>query len=171
VELTLEKFFSKGYYTMSTVSIFDSRYAGSDEVERSTAFANRYVMNGLIGKEWKVGESGRNAVTFDARVTYSGGRPFTPIDLAATRLNGGRTVFQEELAFSERYSDYFRWDAKIGFRKNSKNGKISQTIFLDFQNVTNRENVFVQRYNPVTDEINVVNQIGFFPDFMYRIQF
>ncbi len=171
VELTLEKFFSRGYYAMSTISVFDSRYRGSDEVERSTAFSNRYVMNALVGKEWKVGKENRNAITFDTRVTYSGGRPYTPIDLAATRLNQGRTVFREDIAFSERYSEYFRWDAKIGFRMNSRNGKISQTIFVDFQNVTNRENVFVQRYNPVTDEINNVNQIGFFPDFMYRIQF
>ena len=48
---------------------------------------------------------------------------------------------------------------------------MSHQFFVDLQNVTNRENVFVERYNPVTDEINEVTQIGFFPDFMYRIQF
>lgn len=171
VELTVEKFFSKGYYGLATISLFDSRYEGSDGVERSTAFDNGYVANALFGKEWPIGKEKRNVITFDTKVTYSGGRPYTPIDLEATRANGGREVLMEELAFSERYSDYFRWDVKFGFRLNGKKSKVSHQFFVDLQNVTNRENIFVKRYNPVTDEINDVNQIGFFPDVMYRIQF
>ena len=77
----------------------------------------------------------------------------------------------EDEAFSLRYADYLRLDVKFGFRLNSAKGRVSHQFFVDLQNVTNRENVFVERYNPVTDEINEVTQIGFFPDFMYRIQF
>jgi len=171
MELTVEKFFSKGYYGLATISLFDSRYEGSDGTERSTAFNNQYVTNALFGKEWPVGKDKRNVLTFDTKVTYSGGRPFTPIDLEATRANDGREVLQEELAFSQTYADYFRWDVKFGFRLNGKESKVSHQFFVDLQNVTNRENIFVERYNPVTDEINDVNQIGFFPDVMYRIQF
>jgi hypothetical protein len=170
-EFTAEKFFSKGYYGLATISLFDSRYEGSDGVERSTAFDNGYVVNALFGKEWPIGKEKRNVITFDTKVTYSGGRPYTPIDLEATRANDGRQVLMEEMAFSERYDDYFRWDVKFGFRLNGKNSKVSHQFFVDLQNVTNRENIFVERYNPVTDEINDVNQIGFFPDVMYRIQF
>ena len=75
----------------------------------------------------------------------------------------------EDIAFSENYGDYFRWDMKVGVRLNR--AKVSHQFFVDFQNVTNRQNEFVRRYNPVTDRINVVEQIGFFPDVMYRIQF
>ncbi|MEM9050837.1 MAG: TonB-dependent receptor [Bacteroidota bacterium] len=171
LELTVEKFFSEGYYGLATISLFDSQYEGSDGIERSTAFNNQYVTNVLFGKEWPVGKDKRNVLTFDTKVTYSGGRPYTPIDLEATRANDGREVLQEELAFSETYSDYFRWDVKFGFRLNGKESKVSHQFFVDLQNVTNRENIFVERYNPVTDEINEVNQIGFFPDVMYRIQF
>jgi len=171
LELTVEKFFSEGYYGLATISLFDSQYEGSDGVERNTAFNNGYVTNALFGKEWPIGKEKRNVVTFDTKVTYSGGRPYTPIDLEATRENDGREVLMEDLAFSETYSDYFRWDVKFGFRLNGKNSKVSHQFFVDLQNVTNRENIFVERYNPVTDEINEVNQIGFFPDVMYRIQF
>jgi hypothetical protein len=170
-ELTVERFFSRKWYMLATTSVFDSRYTGSDGVERSTAFNNRYVFNVLGGKEWPVGEKGRNAITFDTKFTTSGGRPFTPIDLEATRANGGRQVLMEDIAYSERYSYYLRWDVKFGLRLNSPKGRVSHQFFVDLQNVTNRENVFVQRYNPVTDAINTVNQIGFFPDFMYRLQF
>lgn len=171
LELTVEKFFSQGYYGLATISLFDSQYEGSDGIERSTAFNNQYVANALFGKEWPIGKEKRNVLTFDTKVTFSGGRPYTPIDLEATRANDGREVLFEELAFSETYDDYFRWDVKFGFRLNGKKSKVSHQFFVDLQNVTNRENIFIERYNPVTDEINEVNQIGFFPDVMYRIQF
>ena len=171
IELTLEKFFSKGYYMLLTSSIYNSKYKGSDDIERDTGFNNNLIFNFLGGKEWEFGPDGRHAWTFDTKVTASRGTPFTPIDLEATRANAGREVLMEELAFSERYKAYFRWDVKFGVRLNSKNKKVSHQFFIDLQNVTNRENEFVRRYNEVTDEINSVDQIGFFPDVLYRIQF
>ena len=171
LEITLEKFFSQGYYTLLTTSLFDSRYEGSDGIERNTAFNNQYVVNLLLGKEWKVGKEQRNAITFDTKLATSGGRYYTPIDLEATRANDGRELLIEEEAYSKQYDPYFRWDVKFGFRMNSKTKNISHQFFVDFQNVTDRKNVFVERYNEVTDEIDIVEQIGFFPDILYRIQF
>ena len=171
VELTLEKFFSKGYYLLMTTSVYESRYEGSDGIERNTAFNNNVIYNLLFGKEWKFGPDRRNAWTFDTKVTTAGGTPFTPVDLEASRQNAGREVRMDEIAFSERYDNYFRWDVKFGVRLNSAKKNISHQFFIDLQNVTNRQNEFVRRYNEVTDEVNVVDQIGFFPDVMYRIQF
>lgn len=171
IELTVEKFFSKGFYMLATGSIYESTYKGSDGIERSTAFNNQLVGNLLAGKEWKVGKAKRNALTLDTRLTSSQGNPFTPINLAATRANGGRQVLFEDQAFSQRYDDYLRWDVKFGFQLNGKSKKISHKFFVDFQNVLNRENEFVRRYNEVTDQINSVSQIGFFPDVLYRVQF
>ncbi len=170
-EITVEKFFSRGFYMLTTTSIFDSKYKGSDGIERNTSFNNGYVFNILAGKEFAIGKEKRNALTFDTKFTTSGGRPYTPIDLEATRENGGRTVYYEDEAFSLRYDEYLRLDLKFGIRLNSKIGRVSHTFFVDLQNVTSRENIFVKRYNPVTDQINDVTQTGFFPDFMYRIQF
>lgn len=171
IELTLEKFFSKSYYLLMTTSVYESKYKGSDGIERNTAFNNRFVYNLLFGKEWKFGEGGRNALTFDTKLTAAGGNPYSPVDLEATRANAGREVRKENVAFSERYDAYFRWDVKFGVRFNSKSKNISHQFFIDLQNVTNRKNEFMRRYNEVTDSVDVVEQIGFFPDVMYRIQF
>lgn len=171
LELTLEKFFSNNYYMLMTTSLFNSQYTGSDGVERSTAFNNQFVYNFLFGKEWQFGPGGRNAWTFDTKLTTSGGNPYTPIDLEATRQNAGREVLRQNEAFSLNYDDYFRWDVKFGVRINSGKRNVSHQFFIDLQNVTNRQNQFVDRYNEVTDEINRVDQIGFFPDVMYRVQF
>lgn len=171
MELTVEKFFSRGHYLLLTTSLYESTYEGSDGIKRSTAFNNNVVLNILFGKEWKFGPAARHAWTFDTKLTTSGGKPYTPVDLEATRANGGREVRMEQVAFEQRYKDYFRWDVKFGVRLNSARRNISHQFFVDLQNVTDRENEFIRRYNEVTDEVNVVNQIGFFPDVMYRIQF
>jgi hypothetical protein len=170
VEITIEKFYSKGFYALATASIFESKYTGSDNIERSTPFDNGYVFNILAGKEIKIGKAKRNALVFDTKLTTSGGRWYTPVALDASRASGFE-ILQEELAFSEQYDNYFRWDVKLGLKLNSSKRKIFHQFFLDFQNVTNRENVFAQQYNRLTNNIDQINQIGFFPDFLYRIQF
>ncbi|MEM9895290.1 MAG: TonB-dependent receptor [Bacteroidota bacterium] len=173
VEITLEKFFSRDYYGLLTTSIYESRYTGADGVERSTAFNNNYVINLLFGKEWQVLNNQRRTMTLtaDTRFSNAGGRPFTPINLQATIDNNGDVVEFEDRAFTERLDNYLRWDVKFGFRINSKSKKVSHQFFLDLQNVTNRSNEFTRRYNETTQQINSVQQIGFFPDVLYRIQF
>jgi hypothetical protein len=171
VELTLEKFFSRGYYGLITTSLYESNYVGGDGVERSTAFNNQYVVNILAGKEWKLGGAdGNKALTFDTRFSTSGGRPITPVNLPESIDRGDEVLF-EELAFSEQLDPYLRWDVKLGFRINSKEKKISHQFFVDLQNVLNTTNEFTRRYNDLTQEVNSVEQIGFFPDILYRIQF
>ena len=169
-ELTIEKFFSKGYYTLLTGSLFQSKYKGSDGIERNSAFNNNYVSNVLAGKEFLIGKGKRNAITVDMKWTMAGGRNYTPIDLQAS-VQQGREIRFYELAYTERYDPYFRLDFKIGYRANMLKKKFSQQFYLDFQNITNHQNVFIQRYNSSTRRINTVYQIGFFPDILYRVQF
>ncbi len=170
VEFTLEKFFSNNYYGLLTASFFESKYVGSDAVERNSPFNNGYVVNFLTGREFSIGKTGENVFFFDTRLSLSGGRYFTPIDLAASQAAGFQ-VLQEDLAFSQQYDDYLRWDIKFGIKLNSKTKKQSHQFYFDLQNVTNRANVFVQRYNRLTNRVDQVDQIGFFPDFGYRFQF
>ncbi|RKN83146.1 TonB-dependent receptor [Ulvibacterium marinum] len=170
IELTLEKFFSKGYYGLLTGSFFDSKYEGSDGIERNTPFNNGYVINLLAGKEFKTGPSGKNIWFVDTRLTTSGGRYFTPVDLEASQ-QAGFEILQEDRAFSEQYDGYFRWDVKFGLKLNSRNKKSSHQFYFDLQNVTANENIFVRRYNRLTNQVDQVDQIGFFPDFGYKFQF
>ncbi len=170
IELTIERFFSKGFYSLITTSVFDSKYKGSDGIERNTAFNNGYVLNVLAGKEFKFKPESRYTFTFDTKVTTAGGRYYTPVDLVASNL-AQTEVAQDELAYSERYDPYFRFDVKFGFKMNSKKRRVSHQFFMDIQNVTNRENIFARRYNRQTNQVNTAYQLGFFPDFMYRIQF
>ncbi|NER17006.1 TonB-dependent receptor [Spongiivirga citrea] len=170
IELTIEKFFDNGYYGLLTTSLFESKYEGSDGIERNSPFNNGYVLNLLTGREFKIGKAKQNTLFFDTRITASGGRYFTPIDLEASQV-AGFEVTQDDIAFSEQYNGYFRWDVKFGIKLNSKSKKRSHQFYLDLQNVTANENIFARRYNRLTNEINQVDQIGFFPDFGYKFQF
>ena len=170
VELTVEKFFNRGYYMLATGSVFESKYVASDGIERNTAFNNQYVFNLLAGKEFNWGKQKQHRFTIDTKVTTAGGRYYTPVDLAASMINEIE-VFDYENAFSEQHDGYFRWDIKFGVKLNSTKRKFSQSFYFDIQNVTNRENIFSKSYNRLTNQVNDIYQIGFFPNFMYKIEF
>ncbi|MEM9930592.1 MAG: TonB-dependent receptor, partial [Bacteroidota bacterium] len=74
VEVTLEHYFAKNWYMLFTGSVFESRYEGSDGIERNTAFNNNYVANLLAGREWAFGKQKQHRFTINGRVTGSGGR-------------------------------------------------------------------------------------------------
>jgi Carboxypeptidase regulatory-like domain len=168
LELTVEKFFSRGYYVLGTLSLFDSKYKGSDGLLRNTAFNYKYVFNLLAGKEWKLGRKG-DALTFDTRLSTIGGRYTTPVDLAAS-TRAGYEIMDTLHYNSLRLDSYFRLDMKFGFRINSGKRKRSQTFYLDLQNITDRKNIFLLQYNNARAAVVPVYQIRFFPDVLYRIQ-
>lgn len=170
LELTIEKFLGNGWYGLATASVFEARYKGSDGVERNSPFNNGYVFNILGGKEFKVGSSGRNVLFVDSRLSTAGGRHYTPVDLAASQA-AGYEILQDNVAFSRQYDAYFRMDLKFGMKINSSRKKVSHQFYIDLQNVTNNENVFVRQYNRLTNSVDQVDQIGFFPDFGYKVQF
>ena len=169
IELTLEKFYHKNYYFLTTVSLFDSKYTGSDSIKRNTAFNGNFVYNALLGKEFEI----RNNATlvFDLKMTWAGGKRYTPIDVEASQDNDNPfgTEYIEELAYSEQFPDYFKADVKIGFRLNGK--KVSQIWEFYIENITNHKNPLYQSYSKSKNDIVTVYQLGFFPLFNYRIYF
>jgi hypothetical protein len=169
VELTIEKFFSQGYYGLLTSSVYNSKYTASDGIERNTAFNGKYVFNILGGKEWKIGLENKNTFSIDVKFTNAGGRAYTPIDLASSQAAGTEVLSTD--AYSDFYKNYYRLDIKAGFVFNSKNKKLAQTLSLDVQNVTNHENVFSQSYDRQRNTLNNTYQLGLFPNLLYKIQF
>ena len=169
MELTIEKFFSKGYYGLFTSSLYSSKYTASDGVERNTAFNGRYVFNLLAGKEWNVGAGKRNKFSTDIKFTNAGGRAYTPIDLTASNAIGRERLSSN--VYSSYYVNYYRMDLKAGYTLNSGKRKRSHTFSLDLQNITNHKNVFSQSYDDRSQSISTTYQLGFFPNVVYKFQF
>ena len=167
-ELTIEKFFSDGYYGLLTSSIYESKYTPSDGVERNSAFNGRYALNLLFGKEWSLGN---DKFSSDLKITNAGGRYYTPYDLEASQASGHGQLKGDAYAYTSRYDSYFRLDLKISYTINSSTSKISHSFALDLQNITNNKNVFSQNYDDRDRAIKTTYQLGFFPNFTYKLQF
>ena len=172
-EFTLEKFMDKGFYFLTTMSLFDSKYQGSDNIERNTAFNGNYVFNLLGGKEFNLVSKKENAknkksLTIDSRFSIAGGQRYSPLDIEeSTQL--GRSVYDESQAFSEQMGKYMRIDLRIGYKISGK--KTTQEWAFDIQNLTNHQNPLYSNFNAETGEEETINQIGFFPMVLYRISF
>lgn len=166
-ELTVEHFLDKGFYFLVTTSLINSRYKGSDGIERNTAFNTGYVANVLAGKEFKVGHSG-NILAANFKVSRIGGRYLTPIDTAASRI-AHEAVFDKTRAYADKQDDYFRIDFKISFKREYK--RSTMEFSLDLQNVTNHKNIFDRNYDKYNNKIIFNYQQGFFPVPMFRWTF
>ena len=165
-EMTLEHFLHKGFYYLVTVSLFNSRYKGSDAVWRSTVFNSNFVNNLLAGKEFRLTQ--KTSFFIDTKMVVTGGQRYTPFDIEASHA-ADYVVFKEEEAYTLRNNAYWRWDLKFSYARNGK--KTTQKWFVDFQNITNRKNIYVRTLNPKTGAVSEINQIGFFPNFNYMVTF
>jgi hypothetical protein len=175
IELTLEHFLNKGLYYLVTASLFESKYKGSDNVERNTAFNGNYVVNALIGKEFTFGKNKENAkaktsIGFDIKTTFAGGQRYTPSTISYDgTTNRYVQNYDENKAYSLQYKDYSRTDLKLTYRRNGK--KITQEFAIDIQNLFNQENVYAEKFNQKTGEKTFTNQIGIMVIPQYRIIF
>lgn len=165
IEITTDKKFDNGGYFLSTISVFDSRFRGSDGVLRNTAFNGKYVFNCLAGKEWKI--SDKRTLAADIKITAAGGRMVTPVSLAASQA-AHQAVYDTERAFEKQLKSYFRSDVRISYRSNGKHAM--QEWFIDLQNISSNKNVFRELFDSRSNSMRTQYQLGFFPMLNYRIQ-
>lgn len=166
LELTLEKFFDGNYYFLTTLSLFDSKYKGYDGIERNTSFNGNFVWNVLGGYEFKLGK--HNSLSLSLRSVYAGGKRYIPIDVEQS-ITDNFTRYNWKEAYVNKFDDYFRLDARISFKINGK--RINQEWAIDLQNFTNNKNIYSESFNPRSKSTSYDYQTGFYPMFLYRIQF
>ncbi|MBN2521029.1 MAG: TonB-dependent receptor [Bacteroidales bacterium] len=166
IDLTLERFFSNNYYFLVTGSLYESKYKGSDNIERNTVFNGNYALNALGGFE--INLSKKLAFSSDAKISFLGNRRYIPIDLTQSKLLG-YAVLNYNNAYKNRYKNYFRADLKISLRKNKIN--TTQYFILDIMNLFNTQNIYQQVFNPKTNTISSIYQYGIMPNFIYKIEF
>lgn len=172
IELTLEKYYSKGYMFLFTGSLFESKYQGSDQVWRDTEFNGNYAFNTLGTKEFK---TRKGLVGVGGKLTTAGGRRYGPVDLERTQ-ELQEIIYVDATRNSLQFAPYFRADLRVNYRINAK--KVSHEIALDLVNVLNTKNILNLTWapndltNPDPDLSIVKNyQLGFLPLFYYRVDF
>ncbi len=175
IELTLEKFLTGGMYYLITASLYQSKYSGSDGVERNTAFNGNFILNGLIGNEWVLGRNPekkkKRQMLFlaDVKVTYAGGQRYTPLEADQLGPNNYVANYDQENAYSEQFDNYFRTDVRIALKQNSK--KVSMEWAIDAQNIFNTQNIYSQKFNSSTGEVEYTYQLGLMIIPQFKIMF
>lgn len=167
VECTFEQFLHRNFYYLITGSLFRSRYAGYDEVWRSTAFDGRFALNIVAGYEIPFLHN-KNVFMLGGLFTWAGGRPYLPFDSDATRENG-RITYDWEKAYSVRRDDYLRGSIRIGIRRNLR--RMSMESAFDFQYRSNYTNIYLQRVDVVTGQIFDTYSMGFYPMATLKVNF
>lgn len=171
IELTVEKTFSKNYYLLFSGALFDSKAKGNDGIYRNTDYNGRFATNMLAGYEYKLSKN--STLLTGLKITYAGGRLYSPPDITASNAIGDLVVI-DSLRNTEQFQDYFRTDIKLGIRINAK--KLTHEIAFDLVNILNTKNVLSLTYNydlaaqgayPFITQY----QLGFLPLFYYRIDF
>jgi len=168
IDFTLEKFFSNKYFAMLTGSLFDSKYIASDGMLYNTVFNAKYIVNLLATREFQWGKKNNTIFEIGGKITYAGGKRYTPIDTVASNLVGYAVMIDAQRN-TKSVRNYFRVDVRIDYKLNTQ--KVTHEIGLDLVNLLGIKNVYKIRYVGGTNPLQEEYQIGFLPIFYYRIEF
>ena len=168
IELTVEKFFNKGYYYLLTGSFFNSEYTGGNDITHSTRYNQGVVANALFGKEFYVGKSKNNILGINGRLVYANGMRLSPIDLEASRL-AQTTIFNNSSAFSDQEPSTTFMDFTLTFRRNKP--KYSSIWAIQVKNVFGANNIYDKYFDTETQQITEFEQKLIIPIISYKIEF
>jgi hypothetical protein len=168
IELSAEKFFTRGWHGMATVSVFEARYTAMDGVLRNSRYNLGTVANVLAGKEWKVGGEGKDKViTTGLRYNVMGGQWHTPVDLQASIAAGYNVEGTDPMSFKN--DPVHKLDMLVAYRVGR--AKVSHEIKADVQNVLNAQTPVYRYYNSRTQRVESINQLAMLPVLQYTLRF
>lgn len=174
LELTLEKLYSRHYFFMFSGSLFDSKYLNESTGQYSnTDFNGSFMTNLLGGVEYQVGKAKKNSINLGGKITYGGGKRYSPVDIAASNQVMDVVPVDEQVN-TLQFEDYNRVDLRVSYRINGK--RAGTEIAIDLVNIFNAKNVLNYAYSPDPANYNanplVLNyQLGFLPLFYVKVDF
>jgi len=167
-DISLEKFFSKGWFMLTGFSFFNSTYTPLSGKKYNTQYNSRTAGSFTTGREWKW-KKNKTFIT-GGKLLYNGGMPVSPL-LAGAAVNSREPVLDETRAYSERVPSYFRTDARISLRKDKT--KTAWMLSLDIQNLLGIKNtdVLSRRYDPSVNQWVYKKSSGLIPVLSYQVDF
>jgi hypothetical protein len=166
MDLTFEKFLTKQFYYLVTLSLFDSKYHGGDGIQRNTKFNTRYVINLLGGKEWTFRD--KNIFGMNLKASFTGGEYYVPINLDES-IAEHREVLDESNAYSTKLPSVFYIDLTLTYRINHK--KFSGIWAIQVKNLLNQHPDVGYIYNDFNQTIEAEKSLGILPILSYKVEF
>jgi len=165
LDVTLERFLSRGYYYLANMSLYSSRYKADDNVWRSTRYDKNIVINVLGGREFMIGN---NIMGINLRACFSGGERRTPL-LQEASNQARRAIFDESNAFShqDKFTSYA--DASITYRINKKNH--TGIWALQVKNILGARQSDLYLFDYQKQEVLLDSRVIVIPSLSYKIEF
>lgn len=170
LELSAERYLTKGWFLLANATLLDARYRGSDDQWRNARWNLRHLVNLTAGKEWQRDEWPERSSAFgvNGRVTWAGGQYAAPVDTAASAA-ALMTVYDLSEGYSKQQTGFIRFDLRVYWRRNI--GTRRNSMFaMDFQNASIRKNVAYRYYDPYTGRVETKEQLGFIPNLSWRLE-
>lgn len=169
IEISVEKFFTRGWHFMATGSFSETKYKALDGEWHNSRFNLGAVANVLAGKEWKIGASnGKDRVIMTGfRYSLQGGQYDTPIDLEASRA-ADEVVFSES-EWSRKLPAVHKVDMVASYRVGRP--KVNHEFKVDVQNVLNAQAPVGYFYDERTETIKSFSQLSILPVVQYTLRF
>ena len=170
VDLTFEKYLTKGLYYMVTASVFSSTYCGGDGKWHDTRYNRNFIINGLIGKEWMLGRNKQNVLGVNLKLTYQGGERHSPVDEQATMNDPDKVVqYDESKPYSKQLSPMLLANYTVSYKMNRK--KVSHEFAIQGLNATRYKEFYGHFYNEKKYKIEEYNGATSLMNISYKIQF
>lgn len=167
VDLTFSKYLTKGMYYLVTASLFDSRYRAGDGHWYNTRYNRKFIVNGLVGKEWMFG---RDMFGVNLKASMMGGQRYTPVDEAATLAHPDKEVqYDETKMYSKQFSPMFIGDFSISYKMNRT--RVAHEFAIKSVNATGQKEYVEHRYNINTQMIEPYQPTTSLFNISYRIEF
>ena len=141
LELFLQKKLVDKIFYLLAYTWYKSEFSGSSGEFVPSSWDNNHLLSALLGKKfergWEIG----------LKFRYSGGAPYTPLDLEASRINYlslGTGVPDLTRINSERLKSFNQLDLRVDKKWNYR--QFTFDLFLDIQNVLMSMNQTVPTY-------------------------
>jgi len=129
VEVFFQQKLVKNLFAVASYTYVRSLFSGRDGVLKPSAWDNRHLFSGLLGRKFKRG------IEIGLKYRFAGGAPYTPFDLAASQRNF-LTLGEGVLDFSQlntlRLKPLNQFDFRIDKKWNAR--RFTFDLFLDVQN-------------------------------------
>lgn len=168
IDITFEKFMSRGFYYLFTTSLFDSKYKTNIDKWFNTRYNRNYVLNLLVGKEWLVGKQKQNVININLKLSYQGGDRFTPVNDEASEA-AQDVVYDATNPYSKQISPVLLGHISFGYKINRKSS--SHEISLKVMNVTGYKEFYGYRFNFKKNIAEQEREAILIPSISYKYEF
>jgi hypothetical protein len=167
IDISVERSFSKGFFMITSFSIFNSTYQSLNGITYNTRFNSKTSGSWTGAKEWNLVKN--KVFQLGWKMLYNGGLPLTP--LANVSSSSREPMLDETAPYSQRVPAYFRIDTRCALRKDK--AKVAWQLALDVQNLLSLKNIdgLSRKYDPSVNRWIYKSQAGVVPVLSYQIDF